>query len=51
MLARVISGYQQWTKRKKIIAELSSMSDRDLADIGIKRWDIERIVREELAKD
>lgn len=26
--------------------ELSQMSDRDLADIGIKRYDIERIISE-----
>lgn len=47
MLANIVKKYRAWTHHKKTYAELSALSDRDLADIGIKRYDIARIAREE----
>ncbi len=38
--------YQRWQRYRRTLAELRLMTDRDLADIGIRRWDIERIARE-----
>ncbi len=36
----------QWNKYKMTLAELSSMNNRQLADIGIARGDIQRLARE-----
>jgi uncharacterized protein YjiS (DUF1127 family) len=45
----IIDKYTSWKRYRKTKTELSSMSDRDLNDIGIKRWDIERIAKESAA--
>ncbi len=37
---------KNYLRFKKTFSELSSMSDRDLADIGISRHDIKRIAVE-----
>lgn len=34
----------RYKTNKSAIRELHSLTDRDLADIGIKRYDIERVV-------
>jgi len=36
-----------WLRRQRVIAELESLSDRDLADIGLTRSDIARLAAEE----
>jgi uncharacterized protein YjiS (DUF1127 family) len=36
---------QTWRKYREAVRELSALSDRELADIGIRRGDIEYIVR------
>jgi uncharacterized protein YjiS (DUF1127 family) len=38
--------YARWQRYRRTLSELNLMTDRDLADIGIKRWDVERIARE-----
>jgi uncharacterized protein YjiS (DUF1127 family) len=32
-----------WRRRRETIGELRAMTDHELLDIGISRWDIERI--------
>lgn len=44
------AGVSRWVHRRLAIArtvsELEAMTDRELADIGIMRWDIDRVARE-----
>jgi len=44
MIRRALSKVKKWRKVRQNISELQSMTDRDLADIGINRYDIERLV-------
>jgi uncharacterized protein YjiS (DUF1127 family) len=44
MFASVARLFHAWTRANAARRELSHMSDRELADIGITRSDIERIV-------
>lgn len=46
MFERLKQRIQKNSKIRQTTQELNSMSNRDLADIGISRWDIDRIVRE-----
>jgi uncharacterized protein YjiS (DUF1127 family) len=39
------AGYTSWRLHKAAIAQLRSMSDRQLADIGVSRSEIEYAVR------
>jgi uncharacterized protein YjiS (DUF1127 family) len=39
--------YQAWRRHEAVRRELSHLSDRELADIGITRSDIERIASED----
>ena len=45
-LARVGDALFGWVKRARIRAELDSLSDRDLADIGLTRSDFARVLGE-----
>ena len=38
------AGYTRWRLHKAAIAQLRSMSDRQLADIGVSRSEIEYVV-------
>ncbi|MGQ0485288.1 MAG: DUF1127 domain-containing protein [Hyphomicrobiales bacterium] len=38
--------YGNWQRYRRTVAELASLSDRDLADLGIMRSDIARLARE-----
>lgn len=38
--------YGNWQRYKRTVSELASLSDRDLADLGIARSDIPRLARE-----
>lgn len=40
-----IQRYEQYQDYKKAVKQLSSMTDKDLADIGINRYDIPFIVK------
>jgi uncharacterized protein YjiS (DUF1127 family) len=44
MLSPVIRFFQNWKRYGLAMQELSQLSDRELADIGITRSDISRIV-------
>ncbi len=35
-----------WKRYKTTVSELNLLSNRDLEDLGMKRYDIERIARE-----
>jgi uncharacterized protein YjiS (DUF1127 family) len=45
-LSSVANAYRSWREVRAGAAELYSMSDRNLKDIGIGRCQIERMVRE-----
>ncbi len=42
---RIMAAYTEWRRINRAIAELAALSDHVLADIGVPRHDIERIVR------
>ena len=44
LLARLGDALFGWVERARIRAELTSLSDRELADIGLARGDIGRVV-------
>jgi uncharacterized protein YjiS (DUF1127 family) len=39
-----------WRRYRDAVRELSQLSDRELSDIGIRRGDIEQVVRESVMK-
>jgi uncharacterized protein YjiS (DUF1127 family) len=39
-----------WRRYRDAVRELSQLSDRELSDIGIRRGDIEQVVRESVVK-
>lgn len=39
-----------WRRYREAVRELSQLSDRELNDIGIRRGDIEYVVRNSVAK-
>ena len=41
----LLDGLRRWRERRAAEDELNSLSDRSLADIGLTREDIPRIVR------
>jgi uncharacterized protein YjiS (DUF1127 family) len=43
----LLRGYRAWQRREAMRRELMHLTDRELADIGISRSDIERIVSQE----
>ena len=40
-----------WRRYREAVRELSQLSDRELCDIGIRRGDIENIVRQSVMKE
>ena len=40
-----------WRRYRDAVRELSQLSDRELSDIGIRRGDIETIVRKSVMKE
>jgi uncharacterized protein YjiS (DUF1127 family) len=47
MFSSIARLYQAWKRHESVRRELSHLTDRELADIGITRSDIERIASEE----
>ena len=41
--ASILCFIQHWKRYERVVQELSRLSDRELADIGITRGDIDRI--------
>jgi uncharacterized protein YjiS (DUF1127 family) len=48
MFTSIVRLYQAWKRHKAVRRELSQLTDRELADIGITRSDIELIAFEEV---
>ena len=40
MLSKITDWLKDLMKRKREVSEVSRLSDRDLHDMGISRWDI-----------
>jgi uncharacterized protein YjiS (DUF1127 family) len=38
--------YRRWQRYRRTLHELQMMTDRDLSDLGISRYDIRRIARQ-----
>jgi uncharacterized protein YjiS (DUF1127 family) len=47
MLTSIARLYQAWKRHESVKRELSHLTDRELADIGITRSDIDRIATQE----
>ena len=47
MLTSIARLYQAWKRHESVKRELSHLTDRELADIGITRSDIDRIASQE----
>jgi uncharacterized protein YjiS (DUF1127 family) len=50
MFATVMEAYGDWRRFNAALSELSHLSDRELADIGISRADIYRVAWENACK-
>ena len=48
MFETLKSRYSSWKRYSRTVSELQSLSDRDLADLGIARCDIPRLARENI---
>lgn len=46
MFTTIRSRYNRWQRYNRTVRELNGLSNRDLADLGLTRFDIERIARE-----
>jgi uncharacterized protein YjiS (DUF1127 family) len=42
-LAGLVKAFRAWREREVAVSELSMMDDRELADIGINRSDVQRV--------
>jgi uncharacterized protein YjiS (DUF1127 family) len=47
MFSSIARLYQAWRRHEAVRRELSHLTDRELADIGITRSDIDRIASQE----
>ncbi|WP_201863990.1 DUF1127 domain-containing protein [Microvirga soli] len=45
-LSVVLSGLRRWLLARETARQLSALSDRELSDIGIARYDITRVARQ-----
>jgi len=50
MFSLIIRFIQHWKGHGRVAQQLSRLSDRELADIGINRCDIDRIARGQLRR-
>ena len=44
----LIRSYRNWRRVRETVSELNRLSNRELADLGIHRGDIERVARQGL---
>ena len=49
-IATIVNGVRQWRERNRDRHALQSLSDRELADIGLTRSDIEAALRGDYAR-
>jgi uncharacterized protein YjiS (DUF1127 family) len=50
-LSRQVAGFIAWRRSSAAIAELSTMSDHELTDIGLNRTDLYRVFQPEFNQD
>ena len=50
-LAFLVSKVTAWASKQVTLAEMDSMSDRELADIGLNRADVPRVFENEFVAD
>ena len=43
-ITRYWNYLKTWRAHRKVIKELNGLTDKELADIGISRWDIDRLI-------
>jgi uncharacterized protein YjiS (DUF1127 family) len=48
MVSSIIRFIQHWKRYGRVVQQLSRLSDRELADVGINRCDIDRIAKGQL---
>jgi uncharacterized protein YjiS (DUF1127 family) len=48
-LINIIAKFRAWQLYRQTLRELSGLNDRELADLGISRYDIAEIARRHLA--
>jgi uncharacterized protein YjiS (DUF1127 family) len=46
MTNKLVTSYRAWRKYRETYKELAQLSNRDLADVGIRRADIPQIARQ-----
>jgi uncharacterized protein YjiS (DUF1127 family) len=46
MFETLKSRYSRWQRYSRTVTELESLSNRDLADLGISRTDIHRVAKD-----
>src|SRR3954452_22403590 len=51
MFARLMARYRAWQRDRQGMAEFASMSDYELADIGLSRSDVHRVFDPTLSED
>ena len=45
IITHVLAKLRNWKRYRETVRELSRLSDRDLADLGISRFDIDSVAR------
>jgi uncharacterized protein YjiS (DUF1127 family) len=50
-LGRQVAAFQTWRRNQQALAEISMMSDYELADIGLTRSDMHRVFDPEFNQD
>jgi len=50
MISTLKSNFRRWARIRNTIRELSSLSDRDLNDLGISRSDIRFVAKRSVAR-
>lgn len=43
LAVRTVVGFAAWLEKRRVSAELMALDDRELADIGLSRTDIDRV--------
>ena len=51
MIMNMIRKIEDWLKQNRTVRELDSLTDRELVDIGISRYDIYSIAKRSTIRD